>query len=252
VGEGILSSELLEQAVAMGGEDLLERSGGGDASLLEEDDVGGDTPDFGQIVGDVEDARRKGEQAREDVLRPSVVEGAERLVEEEQIGRGREGAGESDALALSAGKPRRRARGEGFGAEEMEHFVNAMAAGCAGKMADAEGDILRGGEMREERRLLGDESDGAPAGRDGDVVIRVQEGAAGESDAAVPRHGESGKDAEDGAFAGAGGSEENGPARAEIECGVDREMALTMADLDVRHGRDLLRRCGGGGARRAG
>lgn len=242
----------MEQAVAVGGEDLLEGAGGGDASVLEKDDVGGDAPDFGEVVGDVEDARGEGQQAREDVLRGCVVERAERLVEEEQIGSGREGASEGDALSLSAGKLRRAAVGERFGAEEMEHVQRALVTSFAGEVADAKGDVLRCGEVREEGGLLRDESDRASAGRDRDAVIRVKKGGAGESDATVLRNDKSGEDAEDGAFAGAGGSEEDGPARAERKFGVDGEVALTVANLDVRHGRGLPLRCGGRGARRSG
>lgn len=245
-------AELVEQPVAVGGEDVLEGAGGGDASVLEEDDVGGDAPNLGEIVGDVEDTRGEGQQAREDVLRGCVVERAERLVEEQQIGSGRESAGEGDALALSAGKLRRAAIGEGFSAEEMQHFQHAAGAGFAVEMADAEGDILRRGEVGEERGLLRDESDGAPAGRDGGSLVSVEKGAAGESDAALLREGEAGEDAEDRALAGAGGSEEDGPAGAERKLGVGREMALTVANLYVSHGRGLPLRCGGRGARRAG
>jgi hypothetical protein len=229
-------AELLKQAVAVGGEDVLEGAGGGDASGFEEDDVGGDAPDFSEIVRDIEDARWEGQQAREDVLRRGVVECGQRLVEEKQIGSGREGAGEGDALALSAGKLRSAAIGERFCAEEMQHFEDAAVAGFATEMADAEGDVVARGEVGEKRGLLRDESDGAAAGRDGDAVIGVEEGAAGERDAAVLRHDEAGEDAKDGALAGAGGSEEDGPAGVERELGVEGKVALTVADADVRHG----------------
>ena len=247
-GSGWSAAELLQQAVAVGGEDLLEGAGGGDASVLEEDDVGGDAPDFGEVVRDVEDAGGEGQQAREDVLGACVVKCAERLVEEKQVGSGREGAGQGDALAFSAGKLRRAAVGEGFGAEEVKHFENAAVAGFAGEMADAEGDVLAGAEVREESGLLRDEADGAAAGQNSDVLFGVEEGAAGERDAAVLRYDEAGEDAEEGALAGPGGSEEDGPARGERECSVEGEMALAMPDHDVRH--EHLR-CAGGG-RKAG
>ena len=68
---------------------------------------------------------------------------------------GSEGAGESDALALSAGKLRGRAAGEGFRAEEVEHFGDALGAGDGVEMTNAEGDILLRGEVRERARAAG-------------------------------------------------------------------------------------------------
>lgn len=245
-------AELMEQAVAVRGEDLLEGTGGGDASGFEEDHFGGDAPDFGEVVGDVEDARGEGEQAGEDVLRAGVVEGAERLIEEKQIRSGRECASERDALALSAGELRGATRGEMISPKEMEHFDDAAVADFRGEMADAEGDVVACGEVREERGLLRDESDGAAAGRDGDALVGFEKSAAGEGDAALMRCGQPSEDAEDGAFAGAGRSEEDGPAGGEREIRFEGEMALTVADLHVRHERSLPLPWRWGGVRKAG
>lgn len=243
----------MKQAVAVGGENPLEWAGGGDAAVVEANDFrAGDGPNLGEIVGDVEDARGQREQAGEDVLRGSVVEGGEGLVKQEEAGRGREGAGEGNALAFSAGELRGAAMREGFSSEEAQHFRDAAAAGGAAEMADTEGDIFLGGEVREERGLLGDEADGAAAGRRGDAVAGVEEHAAGEVDAAVMGRDETGKDAEDGAFACAGGAEEDGPAGGEGELHLDGESVLVEADLDIRHGRGLPVGFGGRGARRAG
>ena len=65
-----------------------------------------------------EDVAEVGEE-----LRPGRrVERAERLVEQQQLGRERERAGQADALRLAAGQGRGRAVGDVLEAESLEPF----------------------------------------------------------------------------------------------------------------------------------
>ena len=136
---------------------------------------------------------------------------------------GSERAGERDALTLASGKLRGAAIGKGFRAEKAEHFCDALSAGGGIEMANAEGDVAAGGEVREERGLLGDVADRAAAGGNGEAAGGVEERFAIEDDAAFLRRGEAGEETEDGALAGAGGTEDDGPAGCEREGGVESE-----------------------------
>ncbi len=79
--------------------------------------------------------------------------------------------------------------GEGRGSEEIQHLVDAVGALRWREMADAEGYVVGGGEVREERGLLGEEADGAASGRDGGAGVRVEEGFSIEMDAAAGGRG---------------------------------------------------------------
>ena len=69
----------------MGREYLLQRSDSSDAAGFEKDDFGGQAPNFGQIVRDINDADLKREQARQNIVRGGVVEAGERLIEQKEV-----------------------------------------------------------------------------------------------------------------------------------------------------------------------
>lgn len=195
----------------MGCEDLLERAVGGDAARFEKEGLGGELPDFREVVGDVEDGDAAAAEAVDDLRLGGGVECGERLVEQEQARVGSQGSGNGDALGFSAGEARWLAVAEGLGVDEGEHFIDAPRAFGGIKVAQAEGDVFRDGAMGEERGALGDEADVAASGREGCAAGCVQEGLAVEGDAALPRGDETGEDAEEGAFSGGGWAEEDGP-----------------------------------------
>ena len=68
--------------VALRRENLLQGAGSGDAAGSEQDDFGGQLPDFRELMRDVDDAHLESEEARQDVVRGGVVEGGERLIEQ--------------------------------------------------------------------------------------------------------------------------------------------------------------------------
>ena len=108
------------------------------------------------------------------------VERAERLVEEQHLGIGRQCADQRDALLLPAGELGGVAIRLLFQPHEAEQFHHAVADLLLGRLADAqpEGDVLEHGHVPEEGVVLEHEPDVAVAGRvPGDVVVLEQHGA---------------------------------------------------------------------------
>lgn len=59
---------MLEQPLPPRGEDLLQGPGQGDAAVLEENDFGGNAPDFREVVRDVDDLQVEGEEPVQNLL----------------------------------------------------------------------------------------------------------------------------------------------------------------------------------------
>src|ERR1700691_431299 len=110
-------------------------------------------------------------------------------------------------------------------------------------MANAKGDVLARGQMREQGWLLRDEADGAASGWDGDIAGRIEKGFSGKLDPAGLRGGEAGDGAEEGGFAGAGGAEDDCPLVRDGELSFEGEASLTVVNGDVRH--STLQSCRG-------
>src|SRR5690606_18328927 len=104
------------------------------------------------------------------LLAQQRVEVRERLVEEEEAGARRDGAGERDALLLAAREGVGLPLLEPAEADEPQHLVGAGAAGLLRHPAQPEGDVLAHGEVREERVVLEHEPDAAPLRRHRDAV----------------------------------------------------------------------------------
>ena len=141
------------------------------------------------VVGDEHDRRRKLALDRLEVvlgLGPHQrVEGAERLVHQQQFRLGRERARDADALLLAAGEfvgtaPRERRRIE---LEEMEQFLDPRgdAAAVPAQQRRHGGDVLRHGAMREETVVLDRVADAAAqfVDREPGRVLAVDQHAAG-------------------------------------------------------------------------
>ena len=159
-------------------EKFLRRGASNDAAGFEQDDAGGEEKSFAEIVSDEHDgfAEASGEGA-EFALKFGASNGIERakgLVHQENRRIGGEGAGDSDALTLTAGEFARAAMGEfaWVKPDKLEHFINA--SGDAGRLplfqSGNESDILRDSEVGEEASVLDDvtdasaEEDGVPFG----------------------------------------------------------------------------------------
>ena len=95
-------------------------------------------------------------QAGEERIAGHSIKSRERLIEQKQAGRRREGSRQCDALRLAPGKMLRVACGEIRGADQIQHLLHAARAGSAIEAAQAIGDVCGCGEVREERRLLRD------------------------------------------------------------------------------------------------
>lgn len=157
-----------------------------------------------------------GLQALKQGVAGGAVEGGKGFVKQKQARRGGEGAGEGNALGLTAGEVLGTAVSEFFCAGKGEHFAHALGAGGGIEFAKPEGDVGGDVEVREERGLLRDEGGLAAAGFDPDFFLGFGEKGLVEGDVSAYRlvlaaAVESGEQAEEGAFAGAGGTEDHGP-----------------------------------------
>jgi hypothetical protein len=149
----------------LGGTELLEGAG------IEESDSVRDGDSFGLIVRDVDgcDPKLLLDRAndRAELLAAERIEIGEGLIEEKDSGMGGEGAGERDALLLTAGKRCGLAREEIGDAEQLGQFHDAVVDLWSGNAAEfwAEGDVLLDSELREEGGVLESHSHGAVLGR---------------------------------------------------------------------------------------
>ena len=140
---------------------------------------------------DVEDRQREGrldlQEVLEDPLLERAVEAGERLVEEQDLRCRQEGPAEGDAPPLSARKRRGASVEERGEPERLDDSIlpeRGLARDAAARpVAQVAGD----GEMREQRIVLRDVSDGPLTRRDADSRGRVVEDAAGQDDAPLLR-----------------------------------------------------------------
>src|SRR6185312_13168666 len=120
-----------------------------------------------------------------------LVERAQRLVEEQDIGIEDEGAREGDALLLAAGKLRRQAIAEPAELDEVESVVDALGGLAPAAAADLQGkpDILAHRHVREQGITLEDHAEIALLRRQvGDDALAHADVAAGRLDEAGDRH----------------------------------------------------------------
>ena len=97
-----------------------------------------------------------------DVQPGAGVERGERLVEQQQPRVGGQGAGQGDPLRLPAGQAPRAVRRRGRRARPGRASAAAAGAGLAGaapRRAQAEGDVLERGQVREEQVVLEHDAD---------------------------------------------------------------------------------------------
>lgn len=155
-----------------GGEDVGGTAALDDPARLQDDDVGADLAHHAQVVGD-DDVRDAGllpqfAQQIEDLGLHGHVEGRGGLVAHQQVGFRGQGAGDADALALSAGElcgPSFECRGRQ--PYSVEQFGGAAAPfGLVPHARDAQGfgHDLQGGQVRGEGSvgILEDHLDAAP------------------------------------------------------------------------------------------
>jgi hypothetical protein len=219
----------------VGGADEARDEGGGgafvdlgrgadlfDAALVEDGDAVAHRQGLLLVVGDEDegDADLALDRLEFDLhlLAQLEVEGAERFVEQQHPGAPDEGAGECDALTLTAGELGGAAGPEAFEAYVRERFAGLLEPLGLGHLADLEAvrDVLLDGHVREQRVVL---EDGVhvplEGGQPGDLLAR-------QFDPARGRALEAGDHPQDGRLARAGRAEH-------------RE-ELTVGDVQVHSG----------------
>src|SRR5258708_35226365 len=112
--------------------EFLRRGTGDDAAGFEQDNARGEKQGFAQIVSDKDDGLAEAAgQGAEFALKLSArdgIEGAERLIHQQNWRIGGKGAGNADALALASGKVAGAAASEfraGIQTHKLKHFINA-------------------------------------------------------------------------------------------------------------------------------
>ena len=160
---GAAVDELVEVGVA-GGVHRLDRAAPADAAVVQHRDVVGDGADRGHVVGDGDRGRAHlgdelADQLVDDVGQDRVEAGG-RLVEEDHLGVGGDGAGEADAL-LHAARELGRVEVGGLGAEadagelrDRELAGRPRAERVAAGVDQPEGDVLPDRQAVEERAAL--------------------------------------------------------------------------------------------------
>jgi hypothetical protein len=168
------------------------------------------------------------------------VQGAERLVEQEQPGRGREGAGQRDTLPFAAGEGRRQPVRERREADEVEQVADPSVDLGPGGVTEPQrvGDVASHRQLGEELAVLEHQREAAAVGRRTAQVV------------ALPGHRargglEAGDRAQQGGLARARGPEDGEhPALGQVEVGVGdggdpvvghREPAHRQRDVARRH-----------------
>ncbi len=138
------------------------------------------------------------------VLAQLLVQRAERLVHQHQLGFEHQRARQGDALLLAAGELRGIALGEALHAHHLQGMVDTLGALGGGKLAHGERvlDVLRDREVREQRVVLEHHADVALVRRHG-----VEQGTF-EADLAAGRKLEAGQHHQAGRLAGAGRAEQ--------------------------------------------
>ncbi len=195
--------ELLQQAIAGVGKNLLQRAGLRDAAAPQENHAGGRFPNLGQIVRDVKNAHVECSQARQDVMGSGVVQSRQRFVQKQQSRSGRQCASQRHPLPLAAGQASRLSLFQVFRSKQVEHFADPASAFIAAEMANSESDVLMHTQVRKERGLLCDETDVPAARGHEDIALGVEQSLPFHHNPSMVRAGEPGENAEDAALTGA-------------------------------------------------
>src|SRR5919106_1166062 len=160
------TDELRRPAVRRREVELLRRALLDDRALAHERDPVGEREGLLAVVRDEHDGDADPAEDRRELVahRPAQerIDVRPGLVEEDGLGRGRKRARESDALLLAAGELVREAVPERREADHLEQLRDAARTVAA---RDAEADVLRHGQVREEGVVLENHADAPPLGR---------------------------------------------------------------------------------------
>ena len=203
-----VSGEFGRLALARPGQRDLEIGADAAGIFAEHDDAIGEQHGFLDVVGDDEDGLgRDGflapelQQFTAQILGGEDIEGGEGLVHEKDFGLDDQGPGKADALLHAAGEFLGIGLLEAVEADGVEDFEAALAAleGVDATSLERGFHVLIDGEPGEESEALKD---------DGDIGGAIADGFAVPEDLAGRGEGEAGEHAQQGTFAGAGGTEQ--------------------------------------------
>ena len=241
MGEAVQAAE---KAVTLGDQYLINRTLGDHAAFVQERDFRTNGEGVRGFVRDHDDLRvmlaEPELQTGEEGVAGGAVEGREGFVEEQKARTRGQGASEGNALRLTAGEILRAAIGKLCRANEFEHLINASGAIAAVYLCQAVGHIGCDAQMREERGLLRDKRSLAASRSGPGTAGCVRKDAAVECDAGdfastVACPVEAGEKANDGAFAGAGGAEDDGPGGGEAALDLKVEAAAAGFERKFKH-----------------
>ena len=179
---------LSEGRLTRGLEYFKRRAGGGDSSVIYDDDSLAEGIDFGAAVSDIEDWNISsvvpGAQIVDDGFFEAGVEGGEGLVKKKEAWRSGERAGERDALTLAARETGGLTPGEFFEAEGANDFHEASCALRFGEIGEAVGNVFQRGHVGEKRERLKDVGDAALLRGNIDAAVDIEQDFVTKRDAA--------------------------------------------------------------------
>ncbi|OQB94160.1 MAG: hypothetical protein BWX86_01544 [Verrucomicrobia bacterium ADurb.Bin122] len=190
-------------------------------------------------------------QVRDDRGFAGGVEGGERLVEQQQAGRGDEGACECHALPLAAGERLHGPSEQGRDAEQTADVRTAGGTALTGGASLGKAQVALDAEMGKQGAVLRHKSDLARLGWQTVPGGSVGEALCAEANPACERSPKSSDEFDERGFAGAGGAEKSGDAAGEGRIGFEQESTGLPAQAFEDEGRlrsvGVWRRWRGGG-----
>ena len=165
---GVVAHIAEQAATGLGagvGEHIVDAALLGHGAAVEDGHMGADLTDDGHLVGDDDDGDAQPAvdvlQQGQDGLGGHGVEGAGGLVAEQHLGVAGEGAGDGDALLLTAGELRGVVVGLVGQSDDLEQLLHALVGLCAGHAGQLEGvaHIAGDGLLHQQIELLKDHGD---------------------------------------------------------------------------------------------
>ena len=201
-------------------------------------DLGGEGHGFKLVVRDVDEGavgiRVQALELGAHLLTQLRVQVAQRLIHEEHLRAGREGAGDGDALLLAAGKLGGVALFKLLDLEQGEQLVHAPADARLIPLEhlQTEGDVFIHRHVRPERVVLEQKADVAFVRRQVDALFGIENRHAVDQNPAAGRRFKPGDHAQGGRFAAAGGAEQGD------------EAAILNLQIQILHGDEFVKALG--------
>ncbi len=160
-----------------------------------------------------------------------LVEGAERLVEQQEPWLGDQGAGNGNPLPHAAGKLRGQGTLEALEADELDQAADALPCRRPAQHVERQGDVALDRAPGQQSRVLEGDPELAAAG-DGNGALAADRHLPGIRDV------QPGRQAQDGGLAAAGGADQGGEGAGravEVDAVEDRERLTPAAGEPLHH-----------------